>query len=156
VLQQTYLQVLKEIERFEPRGPNSFVNWVFTILDHKLIDIRRSAHRQARNIARETPAATIGPSHSYLNLLDYIYADGASPSRVVRQDEAIGAMLACVGSLSESHRLVLHLRFLQGLPVSEVAQRLGKTEGAVVALTKRALDALRKAMDQVGEFTRGA
>lgn len=156
VLQQTYLQVLKEIRHFQARGPNSFVNWVFTILDHKLIDLRRMAHRQARNIARETPVAATGPSQTYLNLLDYVYADSTSPSREVRQNEAIGALLACVSGLSEPHRQVLHLRFLQGLPVVEVAARLGKTEGAVVALTKRALDALRKAMDQLGEFTRGA
>ena len=156
VLQQTYIQVLKEIAHFEDRGPNSFVNWVFTILDHKLIDVRRTAHRQARSVTREMPAEIAGPSKSYLSLLDYVYADSASPSRVVRRDEAIGAMLACVSGLSESHRQVLQLRFLDGLPVAEVAQRLGKTDGAVVALTKRALDALRKAMDRLGDFTRGA
>jgi RNA polymerase sigma-70 factor (ECF subfamily) len=155
ILQQTYVQVLKEVGHFENRGPNAFVNWVFTILDRKLIDARRAAHRQARDVARETPAEVLGPSQSYLNLLDFVYADSASPSREVRRDEAIGAMLACFSGLSEPHRLVLQLRFLQGLPVAEVAKRLEKTDGAVVALTKRALDALRKAMDHLGDFTRG-
>ncbi len=155
ILQQTYLQVLKEVGHFEHRGPNSFLNWVFTILDHKLIDARRAAHRKARNVDRETPAEVRGPSQSYLNLLDYVYADADSPSREVRQDEAIGAMLACIGGLSAPHREVLQLRFLQGLPVADVASRMEKTEGAVVALTKRALDALRKHMDHMGDFTRG-
>ena len=73
----------------------------------------------------------------------------------MRRDEAVGAMLACISGLSEVHRQVLQLRFLQGLPVAEVATHIEKTEGAVVALTKRALDALRKALDQMGDFTRG-
>lgn len=155
VLQQVYVQVLKEVGRFESRGPNSFLNWVFTILDHKIIDVRRAAHRQIRAIARETPADTLGPSASYLNLLDYVYCDSETPSRAARRDEAVGALLTCVSALNISHREVLELRFLQGMAVADVAQALGKTDGAVVALTKRALDALRKSMDQMGEFSRG-
>lgn len=155
ILQQAYVQVLKEIGRFQNRGPNSFLNWVFTILDHKLIDARRAANRQARALARETPGNAPGPTDSYLNLLDYVYADPQTPSRAVRRDEAVGALLACVGSLSTNHREVLQLRFLDGLPVAEVAKHLDKSEGAVVALTKRALESLRGAMDRMGEFSRG-
>ncbi len=62
--------------------------------------------------------------------------------------------MSCVGALSESHRRVLQLRFLEGLPVAKVAETLCKTDGAVVALTKRALDSLRQAMERLGEFSR--
>ena len=55
----------------------------------------------------------------------------------------------------QPHRQVIQLRFLEGLSVDEVATRLGKTNAAVVALSKRALEALRRSMDQLGEFTRG-
>ena len=41
------------------------------------------------------------------------------------------------------------------LPITEVAERIGRSDDAVVALTRRALDALRTAMDNLGEFTRG-
>ncbi len=155
VLQQTYIQVLKEIGRFENRGPNSFINWVFTILDHKLIDVRRAANRQARAVSKETPLVSTGLSGSYLNLLDYVYADSETPSRVVRRDEALCALMDCVSSLSDSHRQVLQLRFLQGMSVTDVASSLDKSDGAVVALTKRALDALKKEMEHLGEFSRG-
>ena len=151
ILQQVYLQVIREIDRFDDRGEDSFLHWVTTILDNKLIDARRAAYRQSRNVARELPAA----GDSYWNLLDMIYADAGTPSRAARKDEAVGALLACVSGLSDLHRQVIQLRFLQGLPVGEVAAHLGKTDGAVVALTKRALDALRKSMDRLGEFTRG-
>ena len=60
-----------------------------------------------------------------------------------------------LSDLSEPHRQVIQLRFLGGLSVREVADRLDKSEAAVVALTKRALEALRQGMDRLGDFTRG-
>ena len=110
ILQQVYLQVIREIDRFDDRGEDSFLHWVTTILDNKLIDARRAAYRQSRNVAREMPAA----GDSYWNLLDMIYADAGTPSRAARKDEAVGALLACVSGLSDLHRQVIQLRFLQG------------------------------------------
>ncbi|HUU99103.1 MAG TPA: sigma-70 family RNA polymerase sigma factor, partial [Phycisphaerae bacterium] len=87
--------------------------------------------------------------------LDHIYADSGTPSRVARRQEALSALPMGLSDLSESHRQVIELRFLEGLSVAEVAARLGKSEAAVVALTKRALEALRQSMDRLGEFTHG-
>jgi RNA polymerase sigma-70 factor (ECF subfamily) len=154
ILQEVYLQVFRQVEGFEHRGPDSFLNWVYTILDHKLIDARRAAHRQVRDIDREVPAAA-ARSDSYWNLLERLQADSGTPSRLVRRQEALGAVVTCVADLPETYREVIRLRFLEGLPVEEVAARLGKSKAAVVALSKRALDALRSSMDRMGEFTRG-
>ncbi len=155
LLQQVYLEVFRRIDQFEHRGPNSFINWVLTILDNKLTDAARALHRQMRDIAREmAPGASRG-TQSYVNLLDHVYQDSTTPSRVIRHDEAIAALLTCVTHLPESHRQVIQLRFLEGRSVNEVAERLNKTPGAVVALTRRALEALREYMDRMGDFTRG-
>ena len=155
ILQEVYLRVFREIEHFEQRGPDSFLNWVYTILDRKLADARRAAHRRVRDVAREVPAVVGAAADSYWNLLDHVYADSGTPSRVARRQEALGALLACTADLSETHRQVIQLRFLEGLSVDEVAARLDKSKPAVVALTKRALEALREAMDRLGEFTHG-
>jgi RNA polymerase sigma-70 factor (ECF subfamily) len=155
VLQEVYLQVFRQIDRFEDRGPASFLSWVYAILDHKLVDLQRAGRRDMRDVAREVPAAVRSDSSSYWNLFDQVYADTGTPSRVARRQEALGALLACVSGLSESHRQVIQLRFLEGLALGEVAARLGKSEAAVVALTRRALDALRASMNRLGEFTRG-
>jgi RNA polymerase sigma-70 factor (ECF subfamily) len=155
ILQEVYLDVFRQIDRFEDRGPGSFLNWLYAILDGKLGGALRAAHRRARDIGREAPVAGGTGSSSHWDLLDQLYADSATPSRVVRRQEALGALSACISGLSESHRQVIHLRFLEGLSVSEVARRLGKSEAAVVALSQRALNVLRRSMDQMGEFTRG-
>lgn len=155
ILQQVYVQVIRQIDRFENRGPKSFLNWVYTILDNKIIDARRSMARQARNVAREATLPTGSLTDSYADLLDQVFADVNSPSRDARRDEAVGALMACLSALPEPHRQLIQLRFLDGLPVAAVAARLNKTEAAVVALSKRALDALRSAMERMGDFTRG-
>ena len=155
LLQEVYLQVFQQLGSFEPRCPRSFLNWVYTILDHKVVDVRRAAHRQVRDVAREVAPPAGGSSDSYWQLLDQVYADSASPSRVLRREEAVTAVTLCLARLSPSQRQVIELRLLGGLPVREVARRLGRSEDAVVALTQRALKALRQAMDALGEFTRG-
>ena len=114
----------------------------------------RAAHCQARDIRREAPAVAEVDANSYWNLLDQVYGHSETPSRVVRREEALGALLTSISGLSDSHRRVIELRFLEGCSVSEAAQEIGISEPAVVALTRRALDALRRHMDGMGEFTR--
>lgn len=156
ILQEVYLQVVRQFERFEDRGPGSFLKWVTVILDHKLIDALRAAHCQARDIDREVPADIGANADSYWNLLDQVYTDSGTPSRIVRRREALGALAACISNLPPAERQVVQWRLVEGLPVGEVARRLGKSDAAVVTLTQRALKALRAAMDRKGEFTRGA
>jgi RNA polymerase sigma-70 factor (ECF subfamily) len=156
ILQQVYLEVFREIGRFEDRGPDSFLNWVLTILDNELVDTGRALHRHVRDVSREMHPDALTGAGSYWNLLDQLHRDSLTPSRVVRREEAVGALLACISRLSDSHQQVIQLRFLEGHSVSEVAERLGKSAAAVVALTRRALEALRKSMDRLGEFTRGS
>jgi RNA polymerase sigma-70 factor (ECF subfamily) len=154
ILQELYLDVFRQIERFEDRGPGSFLNWVYAILDRKLAATQRAAHYQMRDIDREVPIGGDTAS-SYWNLLDNVYAESGTPSRVVRRDEALGALMSCIAELSDIHRQVVQLRFLDGLSLDEVAARLGKSKAAVVAHTKRALEALRASMDRMGEFSHG-
>jgi RNA polymerase sigma-70 factor, ECF subfamily len=156
VLQQVYLQVVRQIGGFRGADADAFVNWVLTILDHQLIDAWRALHRQVREVDRERPRPVPTGAESYADLLDHLYAESGTPSRIVRKEEALEALLACVCGLSEAHRQVIQLRFLEGLAVEEVAARLQTTKPAVVALTRRALDALRQSMDRMGDFTHHA
>ncbi len=156
VLQQVYLQVVRQIDGFRGADADAFVNWVLTILDHQLIDAWRAVHRRMREVNRERPPPGRADAASYGDLLDHLYAESGTPSRIVRKEEALEALLACLTGLADAHRRVIQLRFLEGLAVEEVAARLQTSKPAVVALTRRALDALREAMDRLGDFTHHA
>jgi RNA polymerase sigma-70 factor (ECF subfamily) len=155
ILQEVYLDVFRQIDRFEDRGPDSFLNWVLTILDNELVDALRALHSQKRDIAREVGPDAICGAESYWNLLDQLYADSSTPSRVARREEAVGALLACTSRLTDPHRQVIQLRFLEGRSVDEVAKRLNKSQAVIVAMTKSALKGLRESMGRLGDFTRG-
>jgi len=154
ILQEVYLGISRQIINFEDRGQGSFRGWIDSIVNHKLNDARRRVHCQARNVDREILPA-IAKTGSYWNLLDNLYTETGTPSRVLRRQEAMEALLSVLSELSEAHRQVIQLRFLKGLSVNDVAEKLNKSEAAVVSLTRRALEALRKSMDQRGEFTQG-
>ena len=156
LLQDVYFQVLRCMGQFAGRDPDSFLNWVLTILDNELVNARQALHRKKRDIARDAQPPLPVASESYWNLLDHMETDAHTPSRIVRCEEAVGALQSCLSRLPTSYAAVVHLRFLEGLSVAETARELDKSEAAVVALTKRALDALRAAMNHLGEFTRGS
>ena len=56
-------------------------------------------------------------------------------------------LLAALSKLKPEHRDVISLRFIEGYAALEVAQMLGKTEGAIRTLQHRALERLRKEFD---------
>lgn len=154
VLQEVYCDVPRQIRHFEDQGSGSFLSWLYAILDHKLIDAQRAAHGQRRDVGREITLA--GPtSDSCWNLLDEVYAQSGTPSRVARRQEALGALLASLSDLTDVQREVIRLRYLEGVSVAEAARRLSKSEEAIVALTQRGLAALRGAVERRGDFTHG-
>ncbi len=56
-------------------------------------------------------------------------------------------LLAALTRLKPEHRDVITMRFIEGYSALEVAQLLGKTEGAIRTLQHRALERLRKEFD---------
>ena len=56
-------------------------------------------------------------------------------------------LLAALSKLKPEHRDVITMRFIEGYAALEVAQLLGKTEGAIRTLQHRALERLRKEFD---------
>lgn len=114
-----------------------FRSWVFTIAHHKMVDERR---RRARRPDPE-PFDFAGESG----------VGGAAPAEdealVNLGAERVGAMLH---GLTADQRDVISLRVLADLSVEQVAAMLGKPPGAVKALQRRALDALRRQLQQEG------
>lgn len=155
ILQQVYIEVFCKFDTFRGHSSDTFLGWLLAILDRKLIDAGRALGRQKRDAAREVRLSLPASIESHWNLLDVIYADSQTPSRVVRREEALAALMTCLSDIPDAQREVLRLRFLEGLSVQAVAARLGKTPAAVVMLSQRALASMRSALDRMGEFTRG-
>ena len=109
-------------------GPLS-VGWLIGVARHKLVDHWRRQDREERSLAL-VPAA---PEPRWEDcVLDAVTAR------------------AVLDRLGPHHRLALTLRYLDGLPVPEVARLLDRTLHATEALLVRARTAFRRAYDLPG------
>jgi RNA polymerase sigma factor (sigma-70 family) len=134
VLGETFLQVARDISTFEG-DESGFRSWVFTIAHHRLIDARRHSARRPVELAAEPPE----PRGR---------ADDAAEEALKRiGSERVQRILA---SLSEDQRVVLLLRLVADLSVEDVARAIGKRPGAVKALQRRGLAAVKRALGRKG------
>jgi RNA polymerase sigma factor (sigma-70 family) len=132
VLGETFLQVARDISRFEGDRAG-FRSWVFTIAHHRLIDARRHAARRPVELSPEPPEPTER-------------ADDAAEEALARLGrERLRRILA---DLSEDQRTVLLLRFVADMSIEDVAKAVGKRPGAVKALQRRGLAAVKRILSR--------
>jgi RNA polymerase sigma-70 factor (ECF subfamily) len=134
VLGETFLQVARDIAGFEGEEAG-FRSWVFTIAHHRLIDARRRSARRPVELSPEPPE----PEEP---------ADDAAEEALAHiGTERVQSILA---ALSEDQRAVLLLRFVADMSVEDVAKAVGKRPGAVKALQRRGLAAVKRLLTRKG------
>ena len=107
--------------------------WVMGVARHKVIDHIRRAEREQHRLALAWSARGPDPDDLETEL------DGEDPARVV----------ALLRDLSPAHRIVLVLRYLDDLPVDEIATLLGRSVHATESLLVRARHALAQSHREV-------
>src|SRR5205807_9300311 len=81
------------------------------------------------------------------SLLDPI-GDGVDPEEELAQSEMIQTLQEAVRQLPDEQREVIVLRFIEQMPHADVALHLGKSAATVRVIQHRALQALRKLLEQ--------
>jgi RNA polymerase sigma-70 factor (ECF subfamily) len=109
----------------EGRLPEVSVGWLVGVARHKLVDHWRRLEREERSLAATEQAV---PEHE-------------NPWDDWFDTEAAHAALA---QLSIPQRAALTLRYLDGLPVADVADHLGRSLHATETLLARSRNALRR------------
>lgn len=134
LLGEVWLQVARNIGSFEG-DEDGFRSWVFMVARHRLVDERRTT-------ARRPDLAPVPDDDDAWAGVD-VTAEQAALLGVEHE-----SVLRLLSELTDDQRDVLALRILGDLTVDEVAEIVGKRPGAVKALQRRAIRALRK---KVGE-----
>lgn len=151
VLQDTYVAAFRTVAGLEFKSPAAFYGWLERIAVTRLIDPQRAAVRKKRNRGR-TVNADSSANTRYDGLAQTLISPDGTPSHFAARSEAVAAVLTSLARLTEDQRDVIRLRFLEGLPVGEVASRLGKSDDAVHALSRRGLNALRESLGSLSRF----
>lgn len=125
---EVFLHVVRALHTFsgDERG---FRSWIFTIAHNRFLDDRRAARRRP---VEPTPEEEIQSRAA---------SGDVETDALIEID--VNHVRALMTSLSPDQQSVLLLRLLAGLTVDEVARVMGKKAGAVKALQRRGLIALR-------------
>ena len=114
-------------------GGAAFRAWLFTIAHHKSVDAMRDQTRHTGD-------------RQYSSELD----QRAAPSAEAEALDRLGTrdVHRLLDELTPNQREVLLMRVLGDLTVAQTALALGRTEGAVKQLQRRAVDRLRKRIER--------
>lgn len=144
IVQQAHVQAFRSVSRFEDRGPDSFQRWLKAIALGKLRDAMkhvRAAKRYGPVVTRRAPKSL---EDSMVAFLDVIASPVLTPSHTARREEKAAAVRAALEKLPEHYRQAVSLVYLEGKPVAEAAETLGRTARGVHGLCRRALEILRE------------
>jgi RNA polymerase sigma-70 factor (ECF subfamily) len=117
-----FREALAGIGKFEWRGV-PFVAWLVGIASRLVADHWKRSGRETSNPARESEAAV--------------------PTEI----ENSTMLFQLVARLPEAQFRVIHMRFVEQKSIREIAQELGRSEGAVKQLQLRAIESLRALME---------
>jgi RNA polymerase sigma-70 factor (ECF subfamily) len=134
VVSETFLALVRQVSRLDPGG-GSVGGWLIGTARHKVLDLRRRAGRFIGGEAVER-AADDRPTTE------------PEPAAALETDETRAGVRCVLDRLDDDQRLALEWKYVDGLSVREIAQRLGRTEKAAETVLYRARISFRSACDQ--------
>ncbi len=141
VLQVTCLEAFLRIRTFVPRGPDSFMAWLRRGAENNLRDAIRKLEREKRPPPGKRVLAA-NAEESYVALVERIAATTSTPSRAFARKEIRQEIDSRLKQLPPDYEQALRLYELEGLSAPEVAERMGRSHGAVRMLLARAREHL--------------
>ena len=153
ICQEAYVTVVQRLGGFTYQGDKSFLNWLLTIAERKLIDSIRAQRAAKRGgDKRVFTIAAAGDASSVIAILEQVAVHERTPSRSAATHELAQAVQHALAELKEDYRTALRYRFLEGLSAAETADRMARTEGAVLKLCERGLHRLSERIGDASRF----
>jgi RNA polymerase sigma-70 factor (ECF subfamily) len=142
IVQQTFLEAQRDFGRFLGASGPELMAWLSRILDHNVAEtIRNQALAAKRAIGREEPLG--GGEDGSTLLWKEPASPGSSPSQRAMRGEEAALLARALDTLPEDQREAVRLRHLEGCPLAQIAEQLGRSPAAAAGLIKRGLQALR-------------
>jgi RNA polymerase sigma-70 factor (ECF subfamily) len=148
--QQALLRAIAAHDRF--RGDDAQrAAWLRTILARVTIDAVRKFGRPGGGPREWSLEAALERSSARLEA--FLAADQTSPSGRAERNERLLRLADALARLPEDQRRAVELRHVQGLPLAEIAARMGRSVDAAVGLIHRGLRGLRRDLEGLHDET---
>jgi RNA polymerase sigma-70 factor, ECF subfamily len=136
LVQEVYIRVLKAYDRFE--GNSSEKTWLFSIAKNVAIDHFRKQKGWKRWLFEKMDFSTA-----------QISDDVPLPEEIAQKREEIKKIYQCLDECTIDQKMVVILRYIHELSISETAEALTWTESKVKTTQHRAIKTLRKKMEDL-------
>jgi RNA polymerase sigma-70 factor (ECF subfamily) len=146
LVQEAFLAAQRNFPEFRGNSETELVDWLRQILASKLVDLaRRYLGTRRRDVRLERQLAQELDDSSRI-LGAGLLAPPSSPSeRAVRREQAV-LLADAIKSLPDDYGEVIILRHLEGLPLAQVAARMGRSMDSVKKLWVRGIARLRESL----------
>ena len=139
IAQETFLKLFAGLGTF--RGESAFDSWLYRLVVNACLDHRRKSKRLAPFVE---------------SVLDLLHAPGVSALDSVMRDEMSGHLKAAVDSLPPEQRMVVVLRYTEGLSYDQIAEAMGCSAGTIASRLSRVHKTLERRLHRLaGKKTAG-
>jgi RNA polymerase sigma-70 factor (ECF subfamily) len=133
------------LEEYEP------MQWLQQIARRRVVDAHRfHFDAKRRDVGRQKTLHGGGNGDSSAMGLEQLLAVSmTSPSAVVSRDIRMSRMQQAIEELAEEQKTAVRMRYAEGLPTKQIAEKLGKSDVAVRVLLSRCMRQLEKHLQDV-------
>jgi RNA polymerase sigma-70 factor, ECF subfamily len=136
LMQEVYIRVLKSYQNFE--GKSSEKTWLFSIARNVAIDAFRKQKGWKQRIIEKFDWSSQQVKDEY-----------PIPEEIALQKEEIQMMYQGLENCTVDQKMVVIMRYIQELSITETAEALGWTDSKVKTTQHRALKVLKKNMEEL-------
>ena len=155
VVQECLAEAHQKLPVYLQSRPVKFYPWLRAIAWQRLVKIHRThITRDRRSVHREGGGVPL-PDESTMQLVDRLASSDTQPSERALRSELHGRVRTALDRLGETDRDLLVMRYLEQMPLDEIAEALEITLDAAKKRHRRALERLETALsDDVGSQDR--
>ena len=148
VVQDALILAMGGLKDFTYKNEGDFLRWLSKIAENKLHDILDKFYTEKRDIRREIPFKKVENNTEENSFIASEPLDTTTPSVLLFRKEQLDRLERAIDDLKPDYREIIYLSRIERLSNAEIAEKLGKSKGAVAMLLSRALVALTAAYEK--------
>jgi len=149
VYQELWLRAVKSARTIRAKTRREFLAWLKTLAKNRISDLGKEfkAAKRGGDRLRLDVGGDLFDQRS-LELAAQLISGEETGSTFAKKREASEAVRVALGSLPESQREAIRLRYFQRLPHAEIAKKMGRTQQSVKGLLERAKASMAKTLQR--------
>jgi RNA polymerase sigma-70 factor (ECF subfamily) len=151
ILQEVMLAGLNGLASIDLSTRTPFA-WLCHLAEQRIIDAHRALVASRKRAANKEQKMDSPQGDGQRGLIDVLVVSMTSPSQAFARGEKEWELQQAMLKLSPIEQQAIRLRYIDKLSTKDIAEQIGKTDGATRVLLTRALDQLHRCLEGHSAF----